>query len=355
MTVPVSYPPMKASGPADARIMCIGEAPGAEEEMLGRPFVGWSGKELRKMLLQSGIDPAGVYMTNVFFRRPQENKIENFCTRKKELGISGMPSLSPGNFVQANFAPELERLYDEIQKVKPNVICALGNTPCWAVFRQTPKITALRGRVRETSIRGTKYKVVPTFHPAYILRQWKERVVVLQDFHKAKREAGYPDLRLPHRQVLVDPTFSEAREFLENCLHANEITIDVETSHGQITVCGIGLSPTKAAVIPFVDWRKPDLCYWHVEQEIVLVKLFRKILASPKVTKILQNALYDITYFWENWRAPFRGELEDTMLIQHALWPELKKDLGTLASIHTDEAAWKTMRLRGRDDFKREE
>jgi DNA polymerase len=351
----IQYPPMKATGPKDAKIMCIGEAPGAEEMMTGQPFVGWSGKELRKMLWQSGIDPAQVYMTNVFFIRPQDNKIENFCTRTRDKGIAGMPALSPGNYVYNPFTPELERLYDEIEAVRPNVIAALGNTPCWAVFRQTPKISLLRGRVREASIRGRKYKVLPSFHPAYILRQWKERVVVLQDLHKLKRESGYPDIRLPVRKVLIDPTFQEALDFLDRCNHANEITVDVETKGGQITVCGFGLSPAEAAVIPFVDHRRPDYCYWSEEKELVLVKRIRQVLANPHVAKILQNGLYDITYFWENWRAVVRGPFEDTMLIQHALWPELKKDLGTLASIHTDEASWKTMRLRNRDDFKREE
>lgn len=355
MTNQLVYPEMRPSGPLAARIMCIGEAPGAEEQMLGLPFVGWSGKELTKLLTEAGISREATYMTNVFFRRPHENKIENFCTKNKERGIAGMPALQPGQFVLSDFGPELERLYDEIAKVKPNVICALGNTPSWALFRQTPKITALRGRVREAFIRGQKYKVVPTFHPAYILRNWKDRVILLQDLYKLRRESQEPIMRLPQRRVLIDPTYSEVMNFLDICFKAKELTFDVETKERQITVCGIGISRGVAAVIPFVDTRKEDYCYWPLEQEVAIVKRMRKLLAARGIKMIFQNGMYDIVYFWENWRALILGDLEDTMLIQHALWPELKKDLGTLASVHTDEAGWKTMRLRLRDDFKREE
>lgn len=349
------YPAMRSKGPKTAKIMAIGEAPGAEEQMMGMPFVGWSGKELDKLLEEAGISPASVYMTNVFRRRPNDNKIENFCVRDKEKGLALMPALHPGQYVMREFHDELQRLYDEIEEVGPNVILAAGNTPCWALFRQTPKITGLRGRVRETTIRGKTYKILPTFHPAYILRNWKERVILLQDLHKLKREARTPRVILPERQILIDPTFQEAMEFLDRAHHANQISIDVETREGQITVCGIALSPYLAAVIPFVDDRTESGSYWTFEHEVTMVKEFRKLCGNPYVTKITQNGIYDMSYFWHNWRAPLKGFSEDTMLMAHALWPELSKDLGTLASVHTDEAGWKTMRLRNRDDIKRDE
>lgn len=351
----MQYPLMRATGPQTAKIMIIGEAPGQEEQMLGVPFVGWSGKELTKLLSEAGIDRDECYLTNVFFKRPHENKIENYCTKDRTGGIPSMPGLRPGAFIMSVFQPELERLYDEIEMVKPNVICCLGNTPAWALTKQTPKISALRGRVRECTVRGKKYKVVPTYHPAYILRNWKDRVILLQDLYKLRRESKSPIMVLPKRFVLIDPTFSEALNFLVSAHKSKIVTLDVETKGRQITVCGIGIGPTLAACIPFVDTRKDNYCYWPEDQEIRIVKEFRKLLGNPDVAKIFQNGLYDITYFWENWRAPIRGPLEDTMLQQHAMWPELKKDLGTLASIHTDEAAWKTMRLRNRDDIKRDE
>lgn len=349
------WPEMRSKGPKDAKILFIGEAPGGEEEMLGLPFMGASGRELDKLCVEAGIDPASTYMTNVLRKRPQDNKIENFCVKNKELGITGMPALQPGMYLMREFHGELERLYDEIAEVKPNVICTLGNTPSWALFRQTPKITSLRGRVREATIRGFRYKVLPTFHPAYLFRNWKDRVVVATDIRKLHRESRWPDLRIPQRLVLVDPTFKEVMDYLDLVEHCNEATIDVETLEGQISVFGIGRSPWEACVIPFIDTRTPSWCYWSEANEIKIVKRLRYICSLERVIKITQNGMYDIAYIWANWRAPLRGFDEDTMLQAHALWPELRKDLGTLATFHTDEAAWKTMRLRNRDDYKREE
>jgi DNA polymerase len=347
---------MRPSGPKDARIFIIGEAPGVEEMMQGAPFVGASGRELRRMLRQAGIEPTECFMTNVFFSRPPDNKIENFTQRQEmKNGISGFPALFPGRYVIKDFAFEIERLYDEISACRPNILCCLGNSSCWAVFKQTPKITALRGRVHICTIRGVQYKVLPAYHPAYVLRNWKDRVITIADFGKLKRESLYPDVRIPHRQILVDPTLREALDVLDRAQWANEITLDVETKAGQITVCGIGLSPTEAAVIPFMDLRRENGSYWSHEEECRIVREFRRLLGNSSVTKIFQNGMYDMAYFWENWRAPLRNCSEDTMLLQHALWPELKKDLGTLASLHTDEASWKMMRFRNRDDFKREE
>src|SRR5262245_53520317 len=255
----LTYPTMRSTGPKNAKIFLVGEAPGVEEIMQGSPFVGSSGKELRRMLRQAGIDPLDCFLTNVFFDRPPDNRIECFCDKTEfQRGIAGMPALLPGYHVNSAFAPQLERLYSEILDVRPHVICPLGNTACWAILRQTPKITALRGRVCTTSIRGVPFKVLPTLHPAFVLRQWKDRVVVVADFQKLKRESRSPEITIPEREILIDPTFPEALEFLDRAYHANEISVDVETKGGQITVCGIALSPRVGAVIPFYDSRRLD-------------------------------------------------------------------------------------------------
>lgn len=357
----LTLPTMQAVGPDDAKIMLIGEAPGSEEELLGRPFVGASGKELGRMLQSAGLDLNATYRTNVFHQRPVKNDIESFCVGERAEGIRGMPALIKGKYVRAGFADELERLYAEIERVNPNVIVPLGNTPCWAVFRAPPKISGVRGRVFEVEVAGRVRKVIPTYHPAYILRNWKERVVVIQDFNKVKRQSAFPEMLLPKRRVLIDPTFDEVQGFF-NLLQTQALQgpirtcTDVETSMGQITVAGIATGPDTAIVIPFWDERKESNSYWDTpEQEAQVVQWFREYLANPRIEKILQNGMYDLTYFEGNWKARCMGFYHDTMLLQHAMWPEQKKGLADLASIHTDEAGWKMMRLKNRDDLKRDE
>jgi hypothetical protein len=89
------------------------------------------------------------------------------------------------------------------------------------------------------------------------------------------------------------------------------------------------------------------------EEECQVRLLIQKVLASP-IPKLFQNGLYDIQYLRRE-KFKLNCIIEDTMLEQHALYPELPKSLGFLGSIHTDEAAWKLMRARGEDKLKLED
>ena len=77
-------------------------------------------------------------------------------------------------------------------------------------------------------------------------------------------------------------------------------------------------------------------------------RLVKEILALP-MPKLAQNGLYDLQYLWRPHGIAVKNYAEDTMLLHHALYIELKKDLGYLGSIYTDEAAWKLMRHRAKD------
>jgi hypothetical protein len=79
-----------------------------------------------------------------------------------------------------------------------------------------------------------------------------------------------------------------------------------------------------------------------------------KELAGRKCRKIFQNALFDTNRLWRGYGVTFGGDIEDTMLMHHALQPESQKDLGFLGSVYTNEPAWKLMRTREKDNFKKE-
>ena len=75
-------------------------------------------------------------------------------------------------------------------------------------------------------------------------------------------------------------------------------------------------------------------------------EIVKSILASSRIPKLFQNGLYDIAFLWRAAGIPVKGALHDTMLLHHALQPEMKKGLGFLASIYADEGAWKEMRAK---------
>ena len=138
-----------ADGNPDSGLMIIGEAPGADEDRQGLPFVGVSGKLLDKMLAAIGRDRTSAYITNTIFWRPPGNR-------------------KPTPFETELCQPFLER---HIALVKPKALVLLGGSAATAVLNTTTGITRLRGTWHTYDKDGLSIPVLPTYHPAYLLRQ----------------------------------------------------------------------------------------------------------------------------------------------------------------------------------------
>ena len=155
-------------GNPEAQILIIGEAPGAKEEELGKPFVGRSGKLLDKLLQNAGIDISlDVYFCNVVKCRPPKNRRPT----KTEI--------------QEN----LPWLYQQIKLVNPEIIVLVGATALEAILKNKSPISILRGKW----INWDGRLVMPIFHPAYLLRnQSKEEGTPMSltksDFLKIKEK-----------------------------------------------------------------------------------------------------------------------------------------------------------------------
>ena len=137
-------------GDADAALIFIGEAPGAEEDRTGRPFVGAAGKKLDQMIEAMGLRREQVYIANVLKSRPPDNRTP--------LGPE-VDGCSPF-------------LAEQVRIIRPLVIVALGAPAAKFLLRTNEGITRLRGQF-STYVDGTlRIEVMPTFHPAYLLRKY---------------------------------------------------------------------------------------------------------------------------------------------------------------------------------------
>jgi len=357
------------------KIAIVGEAAGMQEIQQGKPFVGASGQELTKMLRDAGINRHECYITNVFWTRPPGNKVEGYCGKKAEMGkYYPYPPLRSGKYLRPlhledveqvesdyinslserfdspiSVCPKgvdcihdvLERLYLELRIVKPNIVIALGNTACWALLGRTG-ITTLRGCIAESTL-VPGLKVLPTFHPAAILRQWTNRVITLADLVKAKRESEFPEIRVPAREIKINPTVYDVERFFMEALRVTSLlAFDIETAGGTISCIGFAPSKSCALVIPFMDPSKLGYHYWSREDEIEVWKWVRIALKS-NVPKVAQNGLYDLQYLWRA-GIPVNGLTHDTMILHHALQPEMPKSLAFLGSVYTDSPSWKHLR-----------
>lgn len=343
-------PCIRSVGPRSAKIALVGEAPGEQEEAFGIPFVGWSGRLLDDMLEQAGIARRECFLTNVLFTRPPGNKLEAFSVKRSEPGaLTEMPALLKGRYLRDDFRPELERLYSELRTVRPNVIVALGNTACWAILKQTA-ISKIRG----TAIASEWGKVIPTYHPAAVTRQWELRPIVVADLIKVKAESKFPEVLRPEREIIIDPTLAEIEAFVALARTCKALAVDIETRAGQIACIGFAISKALAIVIPLWDLRQESKSYWPTWQEEAKAwRFIQELLLLPQ-PKIFQSGLYDIQYLRRR-KLFIRNPAHDTMLLHHAMHPEILKGLGFMGSVYTSEPAWKLMRKRGEEVLKRDE
>lgn len=337
------------------KIAIVGEAWGEVEAQWKRPFVGPAGDELRRMLSDAKVPIEETYLTNVFNLRPDNNDIGALCCSKSGGdSVPGWPAVATGKYVRVEFKAELDRLLAELREVRPNLVLALGNTACWALLRQTA-IKKLRGAVAVSPV-VEGLKVLPTYHPAAVLRAYDLRHVTVLDFMKAKREAEFPELRRPVREIWLDPSLEDIERFYhEHWLKSPLGSFDIETAGGQITCIGFAPSVDRCLVIPFWDYRKADGSYWRSKsEELAAWGWVRKLLAAPN-QKVGQNGLYDLQYLWFIYGIPVNNYAHDSMLLHHSLQPESPKGLDFLGSVYTNEPAWKTERPRGQHTIKREE
>lgn len=349
------------------RIAIVGEAWGEQEAMVGRAFFGPAGQELTRMLSEAGIDRNSCLLLNLFNFRPANNDISTLCGKRNEVDRAyadlranlvrdfpdfpwpltyDFPTLGkPGSFLSPTFLPHLGSLIKSLRSYKPDLVFLLGNTPSWAVLRRTG-IGKLRGYEYQSPYLDSA-RCIPTYHPAAVLRQYSHRPLVVADFSKGLRlhQQASAGGSLLQRTLWLKPGLDDLQAWwAEHVGSVSEpLAVDIETAGRQITSIAFGTSAS-AICIPFVcDDRASPASYWPtLELELRALECVRAWLGSEN-PKIFQNALYDLQWIWRVWGFPVRGRIEDTMLIQHALQPEMSKDLGFLGSAYTDEKAWKDL------------
>lgn len=148
-------------GSFEANLMLIGEAPGEKEDELGLPFVGAAGKELDIILELAGIDRKEIFITNVVKCRPAGNR----NPKTDEIAACN------------------RYLREQIKIIDPKVIILLGNVALYLVTGVIGGITKSRGKKMEYFSRT----VIPSFHPAYVVRNPESREIVVKDFKEALR------------------------------------------------------------------------------------------------------------------------------------------------------------------------
>ena len=341
MAVPAQLPDR-----TPCKLAFVAEAPSWEELSAGKPLVGPAGRVFNIALRSAGIRREECLVTNVFNEKLPENEVRHWCMRADEAraipGGTDLPPLGDAGFLRMEHRWHLERLAQELLEAGPTVIVPLGGTALWALTGALG-ISGVRGTVLAASKLRPGVKMVPAFHPAAVMRQWKFFPVLVGDLAKARGEADKgPKIVLPRRELWIEPTLADLEQWTPRLLGADLLSVDIETAWTHITSIGFAPNAEEAIVVPFLDERNVSRSYWTTtEAEVAAWKWVRMILASP-VPKLGQNfGGYDAFRLLIGMRIAPRNFREDTRLLSHALYPELPKDLEFLGASFANQGAWK--------------
>jgi uracil-DNA glycosylase family 4 len=156
-------------GNPDAQLMLIGEAPGAEEDERGMPFVGKSGALLNTIFEILNIERSNIFITNIVKCRPPNNRKPYSDEAKTCKNIL---------------------LINQIKIIRPKIICTLGSAAIQGIIEEEVKITRIRGAKLPFD---DNMLIVPTYHPAYILRNPKELDTLVGDIKYAHQLSLQPE------------------------------------------------------------------------------------------------------------------------------------------------------------------
>lgn len=319
-------------GDVSAPVCVMGEAPGADEESQGEPFVGPLGRMLDTMLSEAGFAIPDCWFTNVYKVRPPYNELD----RLPELGIADKV-----------FHDET---LEELHSMRPTFIVAAGATPLGFLCPQTidkktskAGITHWRGSLLTSPLLKWEHYVVPIYHPAFILREWGEKYFNTFLLERLKHEVEYwkHSKRLqpvPTRELVTEPSFDEAWEYLNDILHLSNgasapTSVDIETLRRRFPyTISFAKSSSSSISIGLGDYLGSN--------GNRLWKLIDEILATRHV--VGQNYInFDCHWLRACGFSVNVNFVDDTRIRHNVLWPEFSHKLEFMTTQYTREPYYK--------------
>lgn len=328
--------------PKTAKIVFVGEAPARSEMITGKPFSGPAGYVFNECLEAAGILRSDCYITNVFHfpikkQKGRSDILNDGGAKLYSDTIEGFTDI--GQLC-------LERLEDELSRTTANIICPLGS-PAFRSICSGRGITKWRGSILPATLQAIKgRKTVPSIHPANALHgQYITRYIIRSDFQRIKREGAFPEIRRPTYRFDLSPTLSMCLERLEMLKGVDKYACDIEVAYiapesdprGQVTRISYAWTEEDAISIPMGDGG------WSLEEETHLWQSTAELLEREGPIKIFQNGVFDCQVLFFIHGILVAPRIEDTMIAHHIIYPDFRKNLAFLASLHTDQPYWKGM------------
>lgn len=322
-------------GSPNAPICILAEAPARNEIKANRPLVGYSGILFNDLLHQANIVRADCYILNVWEEEVFRSKMRQDVVfdRFGEVIWKARTGFTPIGMEMA--FNTLKRL----EKFRGNVICPMGAIPLTLLYGDT-RISKWRGSILSSKRLNGK-KIVPTYHPAYSLRgQYTARYTIKKDFDRLETESYDPQILLPKRELITDPSFPEVIAYLGDMKKKKSIATDIEVLNHQISCLSFSPDPSLSMSVPLLDGGGRGH-RWTEDQETEIWLMIAEIMEDEKIEKINQNLLFDIAVEFQQNNIITKGPRQCTMCAQGILYPDFPKSLEFITSIRTREPYYK--------------
>lgn len=316
--------------PSISEVVIVGEFPEKYDALTKAPFSSSSGKLLKVALQQAGFPIAGAHQTYVL----------------KDMDKEWTAYIKPPK--NSRSSPQWEprgSLYNEILRAEISIspaklIIAVGNVALCALTGRWG-IHKWRGSLLKCLFDESKY-VLPILSPSQCLHTNSEfRHLILHDLKTARRylDNGFAQIQ---RCTLTQPSFSEAVAFLAGCyekgLSGHSVTFDIEIKHLELNCISFCCDFHTSMSIPFIDAHNRD--YFTPVEEVEIMKWINRILSNSGIRKLGQNLIFDTHFLLRKYGIRTKC-LDDTMIAQHTLLPQLEKGLAMITSLWTDQCYYK--------------
>lgn len=317
-------------GNPNAKICILGEAPSHVEIKRNRPLVGPSGELLDNLLHMANIARRECYITNVFEQKVRKTISGNIVDTDGELLWSTNKGFTGTGMELAQGC--LQRL----ENFKGNVIIALGATALSLLYGEQA-IMKWRGSVL-TSKQG--YKIVPTVHPAAVLRgNYLWRYLLISDLVKAKETSDFPEVPGEDYSMIINPSHTEIMEYMKYCKEQKRLATDIECLNHQVSCFCLTPNVKESMCVPLYDEEGRDR--WSVEQEAEIWTGYADLMGDESIMKINQNIIFDMGFLFTQNHIHTKGPIGDPMIAHHIMWPDFNKGLDFICSMHTNMPYYK--------------
>jgi uracil-DNA glycosylase family 4 len=326
------------SGPHDAKIMIVGQSPTNTDSKTGMYFSGTTGQLLKQMLAHVGIKYEDCYVTCVSEVIPIRGQFKYYYDDKPKRPSEQLICMH-------------EVVRRKIEKIKPNVVIALGTEALKAITNKQ-SIKAWRGSI--LTYKGVK--VIAAYNPTAVMANYDFHPIVEMDFARALKESKFAEVKYDPCGIVVAPTLFQVKQFMIQCRRAKRVAFDIETIGKHVRCISfahtIGSMP-KAITIPFIKFPSSDMAipgdkniitlgkcvgalsnYWSVTEELEVLDMIAGIFESEKIEKVGHNSInFDAPLLEEEFGLIIRNHMPDTMHAFHLMYSELPMGLKFISTI----------------------